>query len=78
MSISNGNGGGTISTRTVMTIALGIIQSLLVGAGYVLYDQLQDTNTSINSIQQDMGTIQLQMTREIGAIDKRVGILESK
>jgi hypothetical protein len=78
VSISNGNGGGTISTRTVMTIALGIIQSLLVGAGYVLYDQLQDTNTSINSIQQDMGTIQLQMTREIGAIDKRVGILESK
>ena len=75
----NGNGNGNnISARSVLTAVLGLLQALLIAAGYMLYDQLQDTNANVNKIKDGVTAIQLEMIRESSDLKTRLGVLESK
>lgn len=69
---------GSVSVRTFLTIVLGVLQSLLVAAGWMLYDQLSDTNENIVKIRQNVADIRLDETQQISELKTRIGILEAR
>lgn len=72
------NSNGSVSLRTLLTMVLGVLQSLLVAAGWMLYDQLSDTNESIGKIRESVAQIRLEETQQISDLKTRIGILESR